>query len=139
MTFIQKNIVPLFILGLAIAFTLIALFAKPAQPTEAAEIEMLHGPFVIASSTVSTTTSTSILATSSGRTYARITNDGPYTVYLAIGQAAVKGRGIVLAAGEAFVIDQNNLFSGAVNGVASTSVALGPAVNVSVIYKNGNL
>lgn len=135
MKFAKENAAPLFLLVLALALLSVGFALRPATPVEAARVDQMDGAFTIGSSTVATTTSTAIIATSTGRQFAQISNDSANDVYLAIGQAAVKGKGILLkASGGTFTIDEQNLLSGAINGIASTS-ATGPSSNVTVIYK----
>lgn len=71
-------------------------------------------------SAVSVTTSTTAIATSNvGRQYLIIVNDGAYPVYLGLGASAVASTGIRLNAnGGSYEINQDNLFVGAINGIA---------------------
>lgn len=75
-----------------------------------------------------TTSSTLIMATSTNpqqRQYAVFTNDsGGNTVYLSLGLPAVANTGIRLAPGASYTINVNNLFSGAVYGIGTTSVVV---------------
>lgn len=74
-----------------------------------------------ASSTV-TTSSSVVLATSTGRLYAAIVNDSANTVYLGIGTPAVIGKGIRLNAnGGSYEINESNQFQGPVYGISSAS------------------
>lgn len=118
---------------LGIAAIMFVLSAQTPSSTLGADVELMNGPMTIASSTVATA-SVEVLAASTGRQFAQITNEGGVAVYLAVGQAAVAGKGIRLApAGGTFTIDERNLFSGAVNAIATTSSS-----NLTVIYKDGN-
>lgn len=116
------------ILGIAALFFLFG--TQPATHSLGADIPQLNGPMTISSSTA-TVTSSVVLATSTGRQYAQIGNDGANDVYLSVGQVAVKGKGIYLKAGTVYTVDDNNLFSGAIFAVATSGVS-----NLSVIeYK----
>lgn len=85
-----------------------------------------------ASSTVSTSGSTVVLATSTSRSYARITNDSATNkVYLSFGSAAAQGKGLALPPNTSWEMTDANLFYGAIYAVASTS-----ATNVSTIEGN---
>lgn len=67
-----------------------------------------------------------VLATSTGRQYVAITNTSATPVYLALGAAAVGSRGIYLgASGGAFEINQDNLFTGAIHCIASSTAIVG--------------
>lgn len=72
--------------------------------------------------TVASSTSTEILGKNTGRIYAAIVNDGDTDVYLSLGGTAVAGEGIRLNAnGGTYEINPDNLFIGAVNGIATSS------------------
>lgn len=110
----------------------VGLVTMPATKVEqnlgAVEFNYLNRP-TNASSTV-TTSSSLIVATSTGRQYLAIVNDGTTDVYLGVGVAAVSGKGIRLnAGGGSFVMDTNALFTDAVYGISSATA------NVTVIYK----
>lgn len=82
---------------------------------------MSGAPTVISSATVGTG-STLVLASSTARLYAVIVNDSADPVYLAIGNAAVSGKGIRLNAnGGSYEMDSLNLFTGAVNAISGGS------------------
>lgn len=67
-------------------------------------------------------TSTLAIATSSGRTYVAIVNDSASTIYLGLGVPAVGSNGIRLnGGGGSYEIDLNNLFTGAINCIASST------------------
>lgn len=76
------------------------------------------------SSTV-TTSSTVVLATSTGREYAIITNDSANTLYISIGSPAVVGKGIRLGTttgdSRSYEIKGDNLFQGPVYGISTAS------------------
>lgn len=78
------------------------------------------------------TSSGVIMATSTGRSYALIINDGASTVYLGFnGNPAVLGQGVRLTAqGGSFEIDNQNMYTGAVTAIASSS-----ASNVTILAK----
>lgn len=72
------------------------------------------------------TSDTLVLATSSGRQYVAITNTSATPVYLALGTTAVGSNGIYLgASGGAFEINQDNLFTGAIHCIASSTAIVG--------------
>ncbi len=89
---------------------------------DAGQPNYIQGPAsVIASSTVGTE-STLVLASSTARLYAVIVNDSSDSVYLSIGNSAVKGMGIRLnASGGTYEINSLNLFTGAVNAISGGS------------------
>jgi len=68
--------------------------------------------------------STLILATSTGRNYLNIANDGATTVYLGIGQAAVVGRGIRVPANTSYELKMDEMFTAAIYGVATASTSV---------------
>ena len=71
------------------------------------------------------TTSTLAVATSSGRVYVALVNDSANTVYLGLGKPAVGSNGIRLnASGGSYEIDPQNLFTGAINCIASSTSVL---------------
>lgn len=75
------------------------------------------------------TSSTTILANRTSRSHAVIINDGTNIVYLALGATAVANKGIRLNAnGGAYEINDQNLFIGAINGIA-----VGGTSNVTVV------
>lgn len=131
MNIVQKYAPPLFILGLAIIFSFFVFLDRSSVPALGAEVDTMNGAMAISSTTV-TTSSIQVIATSTGRQFASISNDGANDVYLAVGQSAVRGKGIYLKAGNTFTIDEKNLFTGAVNAIATTSTS-----NLSVITKDG--
>lgn len=73
-----------------------------------------------------TTSSTLVVATSTGRQYVAIINDeATNPVYLGLGRAAVGSNGIRLNAnGGSFEITQENLFTGAIYCIASSTATL---------------
>jgi hypothetical protein len=108
------------------AAALVAVFAFTTQSDAAIDANLIARASH-ASTTVPTTGFGTILATSTGRTYAHITNDSAVnTVYLSFGSRPTMGMGIALPPRTTLEIDDRNLFLGAVYGVASTS-----ATNVS--------
>lgn len=85
---------------------------------------------LISKMTVSTevlvnTSSTLILATSTGRQYAVITNNSASTnIYLSLtGSAAVINQGIPLKAGEKYEIKDTNLYFGPVYAIAASAAS----------------
>lgn len=71
------------------------------------------------------TSSTLVLATSTGRTYAVIVNDSANVVYLSLGHNATTTSGIRLnASGGSYEINNNNLFIGAINAVAPAGASV---------------
>jgi hypothetical protein len=74
------------------------------------------------------TTDTLILASSGGRIWAQIANDGANVVYLNVGAAAVVGKGIRLPVGGTFTINAENMYVGALHAIAMTG-----ATNVTVL------
>lgn len=64
--------------------------------------------------------SVAALASNPDRKVATFVNDSTNIIYLQLGATAVSGEGIRLnASGGAYVIDNNNLFTGAVNAIAT--------------------
>lgn len=67
-------------------------------------------------------TSALLIATSTARSYAIITNNSANTVYISLGRDAVGSNGIRLNAnGGSYEINAQNLYFGAIYGIASTS------------------
>lgn len=65
--------------------------------------------------------SSAVLAANPARKYACIVNASDVGVWLGFGAAAVIGTGVYLAAaGGVYEIDDDNLWQGAVNGIAAT-------------------
>lgn len=96
------------------------------------DFNVLTGAQTAASTTVSTSASTQVVATSTSRRYLAIVNDGPGDVYLNIGNNAVLGKGILLKAdGGSYEVNAENLFTGAVNAIASSSPANLTYIHVS--------
>lgn len=77
---------------------------------------------------VAGTSSTLLFATSTNpqqRTYAMFSNDSTTTpVYISLGLPAAGSNGIRIAPQGNYVINDNNLFSGSVYGIASSSVVV---------------
>jgi hypothetical protein len=81
-------------------------------------------------SAVCGTNSTLLISTSTDRVYTAIVNDGSSTVYLGLGTDAVGSNGIRLnAGGGSYEIGPDNLFSGAIYCIGSSST------NVTVVNK----
>jgi len=77
------------------------------------------------------TSSTLAVATSTGRKYFAIVNDGSTAIYLGLGKAAVLNKGIRLnATGGTFEMNPNVMFSGAIYCISSA------ASNATIIDAN---
>lgn len=74
------------------------------------------------------TTTTAVLVANARRKYARITNTGSNVVFLGLGTAGVADIGVQLPANGTFEIGGDNLYVGAINGIAITG-----ASNVAVL------
>lgn len=72
--------------------------------------------------TKSLTTATQVLlAANESRKYALIVNSSDVGVFVSFGEAAVIGTGVFLAAaGGSYELDNDNLFLGAINGIAAS-------------------
>jgi len=70
--------------------------------------------------TLSGTTSEQIFAANAERTNMRITNNGPYLIFLGLGLAASKTKGIKLVRDATWEMDTTNIFRGIVNGISNT-------------------
>ena len=72
--------------------------------------------------------STQVLATSTGRQYAYLANNGPYGVYCNFGMPGVLNRGIYLVGSSTYEILPSKLWTGSVecitNGGASSSMTV---------------
>ena len=95
-------------------------------------------PLYITSMNVSTnvnvsTTSTSVLAASSGRVYALIVNDSPVPIYLSLNNAtAVSGKGVMLpASGGKYEINGLNQYVGIINAITATTATASVTVTAS--------
>lgn len=76
------------------------------------------------------TSSTSVLSAAAGRKWASIVNDSDNVVYLSLGGTAVLNEGIRLNSnGGSFVISATNLYTGAVNAIATVAGS-----NVTITY-----
>jgi len=125
----MKNIIP------AIALIIVALgiiaggYYAQSRMIGAAETNIIR-TCTHSSSSVAASGSTVVLATSSGaRRYARISNDDPSAeVYLSVGAAPSRGKGIHLEVNEEFVLDLDTLAYPAIYAIASATPA-----NLSVI------
>lgn len=87
--------------------------------------------------TVSSTTSTAILAQNGARAYARITNDGAAPVYFSRGGTAATSTGGTIPAGSYLELSENNEpYWGAINGIASSSANTVKVIEcaVSTVY-----
>lgn len=69
---------------------------------------------------VSSATSTLILAANSGRKFAVIGGSQTVGLWLAFGEAAVVGSGTYLPAGASYHIDEANLWVGIINGILAS-------------------
>lgn len=76
-----------------------------------------------ASTTVSASVSTTILATSTSRTYASICNNAASIVFINFGNNAQLGKGIRISSGTCYEIADGNLVRTQVNGIASSTQA----------------
>lgn len=78
-------------------------------------------------STVTVTTSTTeIVPGNSARQYCAISNGSANDVWISLGSPAVVGEGILLKAdGGTYEINNENLFPGAINGIAGSNSAVG--------------
>lgn len=105
------------------AFTAAQVAREVAQsaPLGSTDVNPLRSATTPQETTVGTS-STLITATSSSRQYLGIVNDGDTAVYLNFGNAAQLGKGIRLNAnGGSYEINGNNLFMGAVYGIATST------------------
>lgn len=73
---------------------------------------------------VSSATSTRLLASGAARVYAIFTNNGTSTVFISIGSPALANRGITLFASSSYDISQKNLYIGQVNAIAASGTPL---------------
>jgi hypothetical protein len=127
---IKSIFIPLAIALGAVGAYLFMHNQTPQTPKAGGLGQIISGPTTSTFATV-LTTNTLVLATSSSRQYAAIVNDGANPVYLSIYSGAVADSGILLVAnGGSYEINDQNLFTAAVYGIASSSSS-----NVSVLYK----
>lgn len=116
------------IVALAIAVAVIIVAFGNARPASGSTFTQTYLSFSQASTTVATVTTSSslILASSTDATqryYATLTNDSTGNlIYISLGKPAVTGTGIRLNPGQSYTINENNLFTGAVYGIGTTSV-----------------
>lgn len=88
----------------------------------ASDVNVLSGTVTHGTPDVASASSTTILSANSGRIYALIVNDCNHNLYLSLGGTATKGSGIRLnAGGGAYEMNTDNMWLGAVSGIASTS------------------
>lgn len=119
----------------ATVFLAIVFAAQPqrAEATAGGSDTTIIKATTAASTTVSASASTQIMATSTSRVYAMICNDDPSDIlFLNFGNNAALDKGIRVSAGNCFEIGRGNRFTGAVNGIASST-----AINVSQIEVSG--
>lgn len=77
------------------------------------------------------TTSSEILPAFDRRRYASISNSGGQGVWIAFGEAAVVGQGVYIPPnGGQFIIDGDNRWKGAVNGITAAGSSLCGAVDL---------
>lgn len=68
-----------------------------------------------------TTTTQEFLAANESRKYALIVNSSDVGIWVSFGAAAVIGTGVFLAAaGGSYELDNDNLYLGAINGIAAS-------------------
>ena len=127
-TIMTKKLLPLLtlILGIAIGISL------PSQLSDdAPSVGGYLSSRATNTSAAVTNTSSQILAASSSRTYAAITNDGANVVYLSFGSTAVAGSGIRLSTSSApYEINSENLYPGAIYAITPTGTS-----TVSIVQK----
>lgn len=124
----KNTIITIATVALTVASVLFAFEArKPATSSTQTFGEINRLTQVTNTSVACGTSDTVVLATSTGRQYVAITNTSASApVYLALGAAAVGSKGIYLgAAGGAFEINQDNLFTGAIHCIASSTAIVG--------------
>lgn len=81
-------------------------------------VNHLYGTITTSNATVTTST-TAVVAANGWRKYCVLVNSGTNPVFLALGVAAVADKGIYLApSGGRYEINEQNLFTGAINGIA---------------------
>lgn len=120
---------------------LLAAFMFHTEHAEAtaggSDVTFIKG--TVASSTDVTTTSKTLFATSTSRTYAIVCNDssGTAPVFLNFGNSAVNDAGIRISAGTCYEIAMGNRFTGAINVIASsTAKVTGIEVNGAQTFGN---
>lgn len=107
---------------------------ETTSTTKGIDSALVMGTFSTSSQQLIATASTVVLATSTGRQYAVLVNDGANPIYLGFGKAAVVGQGIRLnATGGSYEINYENLYVGAINAIAS-----GGSSNLTVTAKEDN-
>jgi hypothetical protein len=125
----KNTIVTIVGTGLVVAGLLFAFEHRAAPSSQLGEINRFTST-TVASSTCETTSS-DMLATSSGRLYAAFVNDSSTTTYLGFTNPAVAGKGVRLNAnGGSYEINLDNLFTGAVS-----CISLAAGSNITVMYK----
>jgi len=78
-----------------------------------------------------TTSNTVVVASNTARKYLCLVNSGSNPVFLGLGATAVADKGVYLAPnGGSFEINTDNLFIGAINGIA-----VGGSSNVTIFEK----
>lgn len=65
-------------------------------------------------------TSAAVMAANEQRKFAEFFNGSDVSIWLALGAAAVVGTGIHVPVGASYVIDDHNMYLGAVNGIAAS-------------------
>lgn len=126
-----KNIIISSVVALIVISVILSMTGtKQANKLGAAELNR----FIVAptnSSVTCDTTSTLAVASSTGRKYFAIVNDGSTAIYLGLGKAAVLNKGIRLnATGGTFEMNPNVMFSGAIYCISSA------ATNATLIDAN---
>lgn len=108
------------LIGVIAGFTLSLVFAPVVNQTKVGSGQINQFSTGTNTSASVTTSNTSIVAGNSGRQYLVLVNDGANPVYLGFGATAVANKGIRLnASGGTLEINQDNLFTGAINGIAT--------------------
>lgn len=70
---------------------------------------------------VSSTSSTSVLAARNTRVFTRLTNKGLYAIFLGLGTTATKTRGIRLGKDETYEFNREKIWRGAINAISNTA------------------
>ncbi len=126
-----KNIIISSVVALVVVFVISFMTGtKQSNKLGAAELNR----FIVAPTNTNVscdTSSTLAVATSTGRKYFAIVNDGSTAIYLGLGKAAVLNKGIRLnATGGTFEMNPNVMFSGAIYCISSA------ASNATIIDAN---
>jgi len=120
---VLKNLVLVVVGGAVGALLLYAILPAPVAPLGGGGFDNIFQNSTISSVARIASTSTTVLAQTSARQYAKCTNMGPVRMDVAFGSTASRSWGMPIWASQSFSIDQNNLYLGIITARIPDDVA----------------